>query len=354
MLRGVVKDLLRRFLVPIIIVIAFGAVLITWFVSQRTPGFVAGSDWQRDNLRGRVAMVVSETAPMVNRFGEWLEAARSTDFVTLYNERGHITDYSRFRSDNTLDYRIIYSYDNGRLIEELTFDNLGNPLYRWVYSYTPGGQLSSLTGYGEDGRLDFRTLYSYDRQNRLIGETTYQADETLVSIVEQRYHRRGHLRVTTYYGPDRAVEYRIEVHYDASGNRLRELVYSADDALQYQIDYRYNRAGQLLEETTRSGGGALEYRLVNRYDRRGNLIETTEYGADNQPFYRYSYSYDHYGNLTGRVSTSLDGRSTTLIYRYAFDALRNWIKQETLREVTRFGQTVLEPVSVTYRTIDYY
>jgi YD repeat-containing protein len=354
MLGGVVKELLRRTLVPILVLLAFAAVLITWVISVRSPDFVRGTDWQRDHLRGRVEMVVSQTSPMVSRFGEWLEAAQSTDFVTLYNTNGFVTDYSRFRTDNTLDYRIIYSYDGDRLIEELTFDNLGNPLYRWSYSYNASGQLLSLTGYGEDGRLDFRTLYTYDRQGRLIGETTYHAEETLVSIVEQTHHAQGYTRVTTYYAPDGTAEYRIEIQYNTAGNRLRETVYSADNQVQYQITYRYNRAGQLLEEITRSGSGALEYRLVNRYDNRGNLIETTEYGADNQPFYRYSYSYDRFGNLTGRVNTSLDGRSTSFTYRYTFDRFQNWITQETLREVMRFGQPELEPVSVTRRTISYH
>lgn len=352
MLKGVVRDLLRRLWLPTLILFVFALVLLVWFRQQHPA--VLGNDWQRDNLRGRVAKVISQTAPMVNRFGEWLEAAQSTDFIMLYNEQGLVTDYSRFRSDNTLDYRILYSYDAGRLIEELTFDHLGNPLYRWVYSYTPDGRLSSLTGYGDDGRLDFRTLFSYDQHNRLVSETTYQADEMLVSIVEQRHERRGTTRITSYFGPGGELEYRIETRYDVQGNRLLELVYSADGALQYQIEYRYNRAGQLIEEITRSGSGALEYRLVNRYDRRGNLIETTEYGADNQPFYRYSYSYDRYGNLTRRASEGVDGRVTVLIYRYQYDSQRNWVRQETLREVTRFGQTVLEPVSVTYRTITYY
>ena len=39
---------------------------------------------------------------------------------------------------------------------------------------------------------------------------------------------------------------------------------------------------------------------------------------------------------------------------FKFDGGGNWVKRATLKQVTRFGRTYLEPVTDEYRTIEYH
>lgn len=339
-------------ILPLLLLSFFGLVIGSWFATNRNALFLPPYVNQ-DGLRGRVSQALVESAPLVERFGDWVEAASSFETHTAYDERGNIIWLDRYRDDNKLEYRIRYAYEDNLLLEETSFDGNNDPLYKWVYSYDDAGNRLSSTGYSEGGRLDFTTTYRYDGDSRLLEEISYHADESLNYIAEQSFERDGYTRQTRYFGSEGQLAYRTADLYDAAGNHVEEIAYGPDDTVQYRVDFRYNENGKLLEERAYGPDEHLQYRLENRYDAQGNLLSTTEFGADDEPFYGYSYEYDRYGNVTERSSQKGDAAPNTLRYEYEYDKQGNWIERRTLKLVKRFGEDVFEPTQVTRRTINY-
>jgi YD repeat-containing protein len=348
---GLTKQM-KRFFLPALILAVFIVAIAGWFVSWRNRS--QASDRVIDDLNGPVSQVVIEHAPLVERFGEWVEAARSTESATLYNEAGQISEIRRYRADNKLDYRIQYSYDGDRLLEEASFDPNGFPLYKWSRAYTAEGLLDALSGYNRAGELDFRTVHGYDARGRLTEEVSYNPDGSLSYLAEYDYQSRGYTRKTSYYLPDNLLDYRTSEVFDDADRRLEEVSESAEGDLQYRVSYRYDQAGNPSEETAYKADDKQEYRLTNRYDQAGNVLESVEYNADNEPFFRYRYRYDERGNMLERVSIAADGSETHYRYRYVFDEKGNWIEQHTELAAIRFAEQVFEPTEVTYRMIAYY
>ena len=331
---------MRRFAVPVLLALGFALVIGLWFVG-RPPA--AGSSVQS-------VSVVS--APVVERFGEWLEAASSPESSTRYDRQGRVLELLRYDPNGGVAYRVVYRYEGERLVEETSFAG-ERPLYRWRHDYDRQGRKVALSGYGEAGALEFKTVYRYDAQDRLAGETEYAPDESVRSESSYAYDARSSTRETRYGASALGGAYRSLERYDASGNRLEEAAYGEDDKLQYRVVYRYDDAGRPLGETAYGPEGVAEYRLENRYQ-DGLLVETTEYDRDDEPFYRYAYAYDERGNPLRRSAQGVDGSGSVLVFEYDYDAEGNWVTRRTFRELERFGATVLEPTEVARREVRYF
>lgn len=342
---------MKRYALFITLLIVVAASVGGWFILRPPTEQRIASQRSQDGLRGEVKRVAVETAPLVERFGEWVEAAGGLESETTYTPQGNLLEVSRY-SDNALEYRLSYHYEGDRLAEETSFGPGEEPLYTWLHAYDDRGRLTSLSGYDDQGRLEYKTLYSYDDAGRLLTETSYSADETLSYEAQQRYDQ-GYTRSTVYFAQG-APEYRLEETFDISAHRLTEASYSPSQDLQYRVAYSYSERGDLTAENAFAEDGSLEYRLENSYDEAGRLLETVEYDADTEPFYRYNYAYNEVGDITKRESRGVDGSGSALTYSYLYDAQGNWTERRTEKLVTRFGEDVLEPSEVTRRTLTYY
>jgi YD repeat-containing protein len=340
----------KRFVIPAVGLV-FIAALVVWWLRPDTA--VADSDRTKDGLKGNVQSVVVETAPLVDRFGEFVEAASVTESQTTYSEDGKVLDIKRYRSDNVVDYAIHYGYENDLLVTEETFNDNEAPLYKWLREYNSGNLETSLSGYDADGQLDFRTVKEYDNRGQLLKETSFNPDETFSYVAEFSYTRGGSEKRTTFFTPGNVADYTSLESFDNAGNRLEESATNTEGELEYRVTYKYDGEGRLLEETAFRPDGSQDYRLQNDYD-NGHLVKTTEFNEENEAFYNYTYSYDDYGNMTERVTETEDGEKDSYRFIYEYDEAGNWVKRETQRMVEKFGEEGLEPSEVTHRSIVYF
>lgn len=339
----------KRYTIPAALVVIAAIAFFAWL----RPDEVEDSDRARDGLRGQVQSVMVETAPLVDRFGEFVEAARVTESQTTYSEDGQVLDIKRYRSDNTVDYAIQYGYENGLLTTEETFDGNETPLYKWVREYNEQNLETSLSGYNAVGQLDFRTVREYDNRSQLLKETSFNPNETFSYVAEFSHTRQGSEKRTTYFTPGNVADYTSLEIFDENGNRLEESATNAEGELEYKVTYRYDGDGRLLEEIAFKPDGTQDYRLLNEYD-DGNLVKTTEFNDKNEAFYTYTYAYDEHGNMTERTTETQEGDKEVYRHTYEYDETGNWITRETQRLVDKFDQETLEPTEITHRNIQYF
>jgi YD repeat-containing protein len=340
----------KRFAIPALALVIIVVLLLWWL---RPGSGLAVNDRAKDGLKGDVQSVTIETAPLVDRFGEFVEAASVTESQTTYSEDGKVLDIKRYRSDNTVDYAIRYSYEKELLVTEETFDDNEAPLYKWLRDYNSRDLETSLSGYNAQGQLDFRTAKEYDNRGQLLKETSFNPDETFSYTAEFGYTRGGSEKRTTFFTPGNVADYTSLETFDTEGNRLEESATNTAGELEYRVTYSYDGEGRLLEETAFKPDGSQDYRLQNEYN-NGNLIKTTEFNEEDKPFYTYTYAYDDKGNMTERMTETEDGTKDTYRYSYEYDEAGNWVKRETQRLTDKFGEEVLEPTEVTHRSILYF
>lgn len=268
-----------------------------WSLDEKWPVPVA------DNLRGPVREVVLEQANFehVEDAPDPIEGERWVTAKESYDRQGNLKEWTIYSGPGRLLIKVVCTVENGRRIEEATYDADGNLCSKWVYAYD-GDVVTAATHYDADGAVLEKWTYTCDDKNRRTEQTKLDA--------------AGHLesRSTIQYdGEDRPVEVCV---YDNTGSLTLKEVYSYEDPLNV-ITIRLAKAeGRLFLEyvcilnskynssewTLRDVSGALEKTGSSRRDEHGNLKFWDESNADGagERCWSYGYEYDAHGNWTKR------------------------------------------------------
>lgn len=192
-----------------------------------------------------------------------------------------------------------YYDQNGALTQRDSYDSQAKPFEVTVYGYLDGKRVSSS---------------KIDSDN----ETSFSALAPPSPAIQ---------------GPPRKsdprYEYSFEYKYEKGKLAERQMLYSNG---RKGMRYVYKHSPNLVEELVYTEEGKLNQRYLSILDADGNETERTDFGVVN---------FEIYGDRKYKFS-------------YEFDALGNWIKKETSKEVKENGVTTWQPAHVTYRTIVYY
>ena len=128
-----------------------------------------------------------------------------------YDEAGNRTGEVFYDLDGTVEYRSSYTYENGLVVREDTYDSDGALRDYWLYEYdgqgrrikrsnydTDGslnyyqtweynedGHVSVYTAYDENGERSWYHVYLYDEQGNYLGYEEYDGDGTLAGTIMQ-------------------------------------------------------------------------------------------------------------------------------------------------------------------------
>ncbi len=191
--------------------------------------------------------------------------------------------------------------------------------------YDQNGALTQRDLYDSQGKPFQITVYGYVDGKRVSRSKTDSDSETTFSAL-------GPPSAATA-GPPRKKDprygYSFEYKYENGKLAERQMVYNNG---RKGMRYVYKRSTNLLEELVYSDDGTLNQRYLSVLDADGNAIETTDFGLVN---------FDIYGDRRYK-------------HTYEFDAVGNWTKKVTLKEVKENGATSWQPAYVSYHTITYY
>ncbi|UZD37493.1 polymorphic toxin type 23 domain-containing protein [Capnocytophaga ochracea] len=218
------------------------------------------------------------------------------------------------------DMRLAYTYNNDKLLTQLSLQNKDGNNELYTYNYNPNRQLSELTEKKLGSNLTFIQKYAYDDFGRTTRET-YTADGYGKHITTQLLYEYQNGEATTlkkasgevlwqlqevneYGAPIRQIKgkttetYQYDFHYPVS-----QLVSNEQTTLETKV-YQFDKAKSLLNERTYSFNGAKEtfgydaqQRLTSwkgagaegaqTYDLRGRIEQNNQLG-------RYEYAGSNY------------------------------------------------------------
>lgn len=191
-----------------------------------------------------------------------------------------------------------YYDQSGALTQRDSYDSQGKPFQITVYGY-----------------LDGRRVSNYKTDNEGDVFTVLGAPSAAVAIAPRK--------------SDPRYTYSYEYKYEDGKLVERQIVYNNG---RKGMRYVYRHLPNQVEELVYSDDGKLNQRYVSILDANGNEIERTSFGVVN---------FELYGDRRYKLS-------------YEFDAVGNWIKKVTLKEVKENGVTSWQPDYISYRTITYY
>jgi YD repeat-containing protein len=236
------------------------------------------TDWQTEDLKGKIKNMKSVTYRAVDKFGQIHKGEMITQITNKYNNKGHLTEQIKIEDGESNTKTYTYKYDNnGKRIEESDYNSDKELLAKHIYRYNHAGKLTECFVYdGLDSSLVGKFLYQYS-DNGNCEERLYSAYGTLSKkaiydnkynlLEEYTYDDNGYLEAKNVY------EYK-------DGHLISAFAYDYFDELIRQMSC--NDKGDGIEFLFYEDGKTEKYTSTYKYDTKGNWIEytTTKSEAD--------------------------------------------------------------------------
>ncbi len=226
--------------------------LLTWVLLALLVGFSSckpkkKTDWEKENLKGKVKSYTNFTYKAVEKFGEIQKGERidwsDDNYQIIYDNKGNMIEKNGYNSNGNLIYKIIYKYDNkGNKMEYSTYNSNGNLNNKWTNKYDSKGNKIESSVYNSDGNLGSKYTYKYDSKGNKIEENRYYSDGSLNYKWTYKYDNRGNKIEKKWYKSDGSLWWKntFKYEYDKHGNWIKQIIYKNDKP--YQIverEYEY-------------------------------------------------------------------------------------------------------------------
>jgi hypothetical protein len=263
------------------------------------------------NIHGRVMTITESEYSAEEKFGEVKKLGLLSKVIYKYNEKGNLTEQSKYNSDGSLDSREIHK-----------FDTKENEIEWTKY---------------EDGSLKSTVTYKYDDTGHKI-ESNFDG----TYITKYKYNSKGN-QIASY---SMLFENRDTSIYDERNNIIENYQYGTT---QIKTLYSYDEMNRLIKSIcTREDEKSLIYETAYKFDNKGNVIEKEDiYGYG---IFEYNDGLSWYGmrdtsNTSDQSWRRKKGKTKTSLYDN-FDSSGNWLRLKSLEN--HFLKAIKE------REIQYY
>jgi hypothetical protein len=145
---------------------------------------------ERMSLKGEVKTVREKSVEVTQKDGKRMERVIALEMLITLDRLGRMTEESYFKSDGTLDRRLVFTYDDTGNRTQKDYDAGGNLKYEALtkieFDKTNGiGRRvtygASTWVKGEAGKLHSETVLKYDSRGRVVESMSYGSDGSLSS-----------------------------------------------------------------------------------------------------------------------------------------------------------------------------
>ncbi len=290
-------------------------------------------------------------------------------FYFGYNDRGYMTEYSKFHVFTDLTVKEFYQYGKGERIIQTNRYNSRNDIIEMIsYKYNKKGQLKSELheSYYNSVRVGvYFTILASVMENELFGriqdelaiEPRLESYSIIVNITDTEEQNQyivigdqndpssprywwSQLSMATqkellaYQGPNRKEhEYiskfinEVKFSYDKSGNLTKREVYNTSGSTIEKESYKYDASGRKISYTKYNEDGKALSMETYSYDGSGRLIESAGVEPGGGVTGRLSMSYDENGNIKEKIWYNRFGEiNGRYVYVYEGSLLKEEIK----------------------------
>jgi len=213
---------------------------------------------------------------ITSKFGNYFRTP-SEKSVHILNSSGEETLVSTYTARDVLTGKIVKNYNaSGKLYEQISYDAADEVLWRTSVTFNNGVK-SDVSEFGKDGSLKAKTIFTYT-DGKLVDETGYDGDGALVWKIVYKYNPDGTVASQSQYSADGALDEERTYTYMDDG-RIDTVSY-LDGYMNSSVQevFRYTD-GKLTEITTYGSGNKISGRLLVKYDAAGNVTKLSDYSV---------------------------------------------------------------------------
>lgn len=142
-----------------------------------------------------------------------------TDIFESVYEDNRIVSFTVYDSDDTINCRTEFLYENGKLIKEKTFFTTDSLFY--TYEYNQDGQKVRYTSYSDSGEIDRIIKYKYDENGNCVRWNFYDVNYNLTGWQKFLFDKNNEIIRADLYDFDGSHLVTQISEYDEYGNELK-------------------------------------------------------------------------------------------------------------------------------------
>ena len=165
--------------------------------------------------------------------------------TTEYDKKGNIYSMSVYKSGDSLDYKVIFTYDqNNNMITDTDFDPAGNISENIKYSYDDAGRVKEQYNYSKDNEFDSRFTYEIDDKKLTLLFTKFKPQDKIEYHIIYKYLKSvdlGNNVEIIKQDPGGKLIMRVENIFDDKDSRTHKKIYDENNKLMYYFQYTYDK-----------------------------------------------------------------------------------------------------------------
>jgi antitoxin component YwqK of YwqJK toxin-antitoxin module len=227
--------------------------------------------------------------------------------------------------------RTIYNED-GKVTSEKQYDNQGELVQDYIYTYNDKGYLIEEKLQEADGFVAVHKSFEVDDKGKVLKEFRHYMDETFDTVVFH-YNEKGKLVNKETFDPDNDLESTEEFSYE--GDRVnRHVVSDADGDILSEKKTTYDDKGNAIKIEEFDGSVGESVKTVTEFHPSGNKKEVLTYNSADQLIEKVTLKEDAQGRIEQVVEESTSKKNTI---NFTYDAKGNVVHQD---EFDRNGEMI--------------
>ena len=192
-------------------------------------------------------------------------------------------------SDDEVQERIVYKYEDGNCRTSQTFNESGDLLNYHTYRYNSNRQVVEDAFFNSKEELQTREEYEYDEEGRKIRWEVFNGDNALLSYSLYIYEGDLNTRIENYSPSGKSMDYFV-LEYTPEGSLAKEVWYTEEEDVKETKVFTYEN-NLLTEQTFLRGNGSVRRRVKHAYNDAGYPVEQVflDGGGDIQERITYEY-----------------------------------------------------------------
>jgi len=301
------------------------------------------NDLESMHLKGKVKSVIVTKYSVVDKFGTLLKSQNSEESFQ-FNKSGNEEKYSHSNNGHLVAFHGSSFDQNGNKIETLYF-NYAKQFEKKEAMVWDNNKLVEKTTYDNLGDIADKLIIKRDYQGNDTADYQYDSKGKMIAHYQHIYENGN-------------LSYSISVDDKGSTFLFEELAYNGQGKIakktetigRYTKVTSFDEAGNDIEETFMNGQHSVEYDFRYKYDDQNNIIELKVLReAGNKEVEITNISDDDFAN-DGYKDMAYRNRSESYTCKYEYDETGNIIRK--VKYKLKFGEQ--SPEELTEYKIVYY
>ncbi|MBU0486926.1 MAG: hypothetical protein KKA07_15205 [Bacteroidetes bacterium] len=216
----------------------------------------------------------------------------------------------------------------------------------YTVEYDQNGNISKMYVYKTGDTLDYKIGFSYDSQNNMLADTDFSPDDSIIEQIEYKYGDDNCVVSQENFSVNRQLDSRFFYTKDQTKNELTITKIKPSDSIEYILIYSYSGAIETGNNTgiiKQSTDGKLIMRVENIFNPQGQRTEKLIFDENNKLMYSFRYEHDSNDNMILIEKVSSENKILTkTAYRYNTDQTESGI------ETTNDSGTIISSLKFEY------